>query len=125
MIKTLRARNFKAVPYLEASALMQGRPRGISFSTRKPNVMVGQNGAGKSAVLTTLALQTLSYFIGVSAFDDRYTRGRDADSLWEKVREWGHEFKFLPGLECETDLGPALYFRPGTFPATSHTSQQP
>lgn len=116
MIKTLHAKNFKAVPYLEASTLMQGRPRGISFSTTKPNVLVGQNGAGKSALLTTLALQTLSYFTGVSAFDDRYTRGRDADSFWEKVREWGRDFKFLPGLKCETDLGPALYFRPGHIP---------
>lgn len=118
MIKNIRATVFSAVPYLESSLLMQAHPEGIVFSTDKPNVIVGPNGAGKSALLTALALHTLSFQAGVSAFDDNYTgRGRERDLYWSKEGySWNREYTYLPGLTCDSDLGPAMYYRPGHIP---------
>lgn len=117
MFKSLHAKDFKAVPHLESSLLMQSHPKGIKFSATKPNVVVGPNGAGKSALLSALALQTLSFYAGVSAFDSNYTgRTREGETYWEREGGWGRKFVFLPGLTCKTDLGPALYYRPGHIP---------
>lgn len=116
MITKLNAKNFKAVPYLETSELMQSHPQGLVFADDKPNVIVGPNGAGKSACLKALAILTLSYFGGISALDDNYT-GRDSEgeTFWEETR-YRSEYAFLPGLTQDYDLAPARYYRPGHIP---------
>lgn len=116
MITTLCVNNFKAIPYLETSLLMQTQSKGLKFSIRKPNVIVGPNGTGKSALLETLAIQTLSWFSGQSTLDDGYVIGRDSDVLWARERPFGNDYKFLSGLTVETDNAPALYYRPNHIP---------
>lgn len=117
MIKSISAKDFKAVPHLENSAMMKAHNGKIVFSDEKPNVLVGENGAGKSAVLTALAMRTLSYFIGESAFDDHYVIGNDSREMWSEAEGWWRQdFVFLPGLTVETDNAPALYYRPNHIP---------
>lgn len=116
MLTTLSVSNFKAVPYLETSALMQTHKGTVRFSTKKPNVVVGPNGAGKSALLRTLALRFLATQVGESQLDGQYVVGRDADELWTKLTTWGRESEFLAGLEAKTDNGPARYYRPNLIP---------
>jgi energy-coupling factor transporter ATP-binding protein EcfA2 len=116
MITHLSVKNFTAVPYLETSALMKNHPDGIAFSKTKPNVIVGPNGSGKSALLRTLALQTLSYFTSESNFDKQYVKPSESDCFWKELRKWTSEFSYLPGLTCETDNAPALFYRPGHIP---------
>lgn len=117
MIKSMPAKNFKAVPYLETSALMSNHPDGLNFSTTKPNVIVGPNGSGKSACLNALSLLTLSFYAGISALDNNYIRGsiRD-DGYWAEDRPWGRAFVFMPGLSAEYSQAPALYYRPQHIP---------
>jgi predicted ATPase len=121
LISSLAANNFTAVPYLETSSLMQTHQGGLVFSESKPNVLVGPNGAGKSALLTALALQTLTYFTGTSAFDDHYVNGSNAESFWSPSSGWSRNYEYLPGLVCESDIGPALYYRPGHIPGNDHS----
>ena len=117
MIRSFAANGFKSVPYLEAAQVMQTHREGLRFSTEKPNVLVGPNGSGKSAVLTALSMLTLTYFTPVSAFDDNYTRGRGDGELWgEDEKWWKKDYTFLPGLTCDTDRAPALYYRPSHIP---------
>lgn len=116
MIHSLSVKDFKAVPYLETSALMVSHKRCVKFSSDKPNVIVGPNGAGKSALMTALALQTLSFYIGESAFDDQYALSNEAREFWTDTRGWREDYVYLPGLSCETDNAPALYYRPNHIP---------
>jgi len=123
MIRTLHAKDFKAVAHLETSQLMQAHPQGLTFSRNKPNVIVGPNGAGKSALLTTLSLLTLSHLTGVSALDDNYTScGLDARHFWSTADRWSRDYTYLAGLTCETDNGPALYYRPGHIPGNEDST---
>jgi energy-coupling factor transporter ATP-binding protein EcfA2 len=117
MISHLLARNFKAVPHLETSQLMQTYPEGVYFSKDKPNVIVGPNGTGKSALLQALSMKTLTHFYPSSSFDDNYVRGNDCEDFWEQTG-WSFErqYTFLPGLACESDFAPALYYRPQHIP---------
>lgn len=121
MLISLRAKDFKAVPHLETSLLMQRYPEGLAFSSEKPNVVVGPNGAGKSALLSALALLTLSFYGGASALDRNYTgRSREAEDFW--LRDgWRRDYQFLPGLDCLGEVGPALYYRPGHIPGNDHS----
>lgn len=122
MINNLKVENFKAVPYLETSLLCKAHPDGFQFSSEKPNVIVGLNGAGKSALLQTLALRTLSFYIGESAFDDQYVLSNEARTFWsDEGASWRHEYAFLSGLTCETDDAPALYYRPGHIPGNDNS----
>ncbi|MNR71310.1 vitamin B12-transporter ATPase [compost metagenome] len=117
MLQRIQAKDFKAVPYLEGSQLMSNHPEGVRLCADKPNVIVGPNGAGKSALLQALALKTLAYFVGSSCLDEHFINGRDADSFWgERGYSWWREQEYLPGLACEGDLGPTLYYRPGHIP---------
>lgn len=112
MITHLNAVNFSAVPYLETSSLMNGRKKGIRFSIEKPNVIVGENGSGKSALLKALALHTLTYFSGRSALDKNYID----DKYWREVRRYYGEYEYLPGLQVKSNFAPALFYRPGFLP---------
>jgi len=117
MIKNVKASGFESVPYLETSILMRSHPRGVLLSKDRPNVIVGANGTGKSAFMKALALKTLSFYTGASSFDDQYITGDfNPNGYWRKKNRWGSEFEFLPGLEAETDFGPALFYRPGFIP---------
>jgi predicted ATPase len=128
MFKNLKVKDFATVPYLETSSLIRHRPEGLQFSTEKPNAIVGPNGAGKSALLKALALHTLSWFTGTSAFDPNYLDSfklkeawREADSKrryahYEATGRWEDLYDYLGGLEVETDYAPALYYRPGHIP---------
>lgn len=119
MITSLTVKDFKAIPYLETSLLMQSHPNGLRFSVTKPNVIVGPNGSGKSALLETLSIQTLSWFSGQSTLDDAFVVGRDSDSLWDRERPYENDYEFLKGLAVETDNAPALYYRPNHTPGNN------
>jgi predicted ATP-dependent endonuclease of OLD family len=116
MINNLVVKNFAGVPYLETSLLMKNHRKGVQFSTEKPNVIVGPNGAGKSALLTALTLKMLCYFTSESSLDNNYVIGNDERRFWSKERTWRTDFEFLPGLTCDFDGAPALYYRPGHIP---------
>ena len=116
MLKQVTVKDFKGVPYLETSQLMQTCKGAIKFSSTKPTVIVGPNGAGKSALLTSLALRFLAYFTGESSFDDNYVGGNDCKAWWTKTRDWGNDYVYLKGLDCKTDNAPVLYYRPGHIP---------
>lgn len=116
MIRHLKARNFKAVPHLETSELMKARPGGVTFSDEKVNVLVGPNGIGKSSLIEALAYETLTFFNAVSSFDDEYTEVFPK-ALWMQVgKSYSNDYAFLPGLQCDSDKAPALYYRPGHIP---------
>jgi ABC-type cobalamin/Fe3+-siderophores transport system ATPase subunit len=116
LISNLSVAGFKAVPYLEASALMRKYNRGLRFSTAKPNVIVGPNGSGKSALINSLALRFLAHFTGRSEFDDKYITSSEAREWWTKERDWGDEYTWMKGLSCKSDNGPAIYYRPAHIP---------
>lgn len=112
-----KVKGFKAVPYLEKSAIMKAHPAGISFSQDKPNVIVGPNGSGKSALMTALAMRSLSFYVGESSFDDNYVTSNDSKDFWTDTEpSWRHQYEFLSGLNCVTDDGPAIYYRPDHVP---------
>lgn len=116
MFSSVQSKNFKAVPYLETSQLMQSHQGLVSFSLLRPNVVVGPNGAGKSALLTALSLATLSFFTGDSALDGHYV-GLSSDDFWTHEGWRTSEQHFLQGLELgASDLGAAIYFRPNHIP---------
>lgn len=74
MIKHLAVQNFKAIPWLETSRLMDFHQKTVVFSTDKPNVIVGPNGAGKSALIESIALRFMAFLCGRSALDGHYLR---------------------------------------------------
>lgn len=111
---------FSALPYLAGTSLWQNTKKGVlNLSTEKPNVVVGPNGSGKTALMTLLALQTWTYFTGATAFDNNYTHGRDSDSLWSE-RTWREDPVFLPGATFKTDNAPAVFYRPNHLPGNEH-----
>lgn len=121
MIRHLKARNFKAVSHLETSQLMQNHPQGVTFSEDKVNVLVGPNGAGKSSLLDALSYETLTRFNSISSFDSEYTE-TFPKKLWvQEGREYSNDYAFLPGLQCDSDKAPALYYRPGHIPGNKPT----
>lgn len=122
MLKKLRLTDeFSAVPHLRGSLLWQQHAKkGLTFSSKKPNVIVGPNGSGKSALLTLLAMHTLTYLTGKTALDDGYTKGLDVDRWWSE-RTWANPAVYLPGAELESDNAPARYYRPGHIPGNDHS----
>ncbi len=116
MIEKLAIKAFKGIPYLETSSLMQRHGGKLKFSKTKPNVIVGPNGSGKSALMQSLALRHLAYFMGRSTLDDKYVTGRDSEDFWTNASRWGNDWTYLQGLDCQMDGGPALYYRPGHIP---------
>ena len=120
MLTKLRVDGFKAVAHLETSALMALKKKKLTFSTTKPNVLVGPNGSGKSALVSALALRHLAHFTAGSTFDTKYVLGSESRNYWTREREWGHDYAFLKGLECDTDNAPALYYRPSHVPGNEN-----
>jgi energy-coupling factor transporter ATP-binding protein EcfA2 len=116
MIKTIKVGGFGGVAYLEGPDLMRAKGGKVQFSTKKPNVLVGPNGSGKSALMTTLALLTMSYFTGKSELSSKYLTAREADSWWTRLQSWGHEYAWLQGVEVGWDIAPAVYYRPEHIP---------
>jgi len=113
----VKAQNFAAVPYLETSSLMATHKGRVKFSVSKPNVLVGPNGSGKSALLTALALRTLSYFTGETSLDEHFLGNSHRQQFWQpEGYAWQHKHAYLAGLTCETHNAPALYYRPGHIP---------
>lgn len=121
MLTELRVNEFTAIPYLEASSLMQTHGKELTFSSGKPNVVVGPNGSGKSALLNTLAIRFLTYFASQSTLDRRYVADVDARPWWTRTRQRRDEYVWLKGLACKTDNAPALYYRPGHVPGNEPT----
>lgn len=121
MLSELNANNFAAVPYLETSSLMKTHGKKLMFSTSKPNVVVGPNGSGKTALLDTLAIRFLTYFSGESTLDRRYVLDVDARTWWTKSHIGTDEYVWLNGLTCQTDNAPALYYRPSHVPGNEPT----
>jgi len=87
----------------------------------KPNVVVGPNGSGKTALLDALAIRFLTYFANQSTLDHRYVSEVEARAWWSKSDERPGEFVWLQGLTCKTDNAPALYYRPGHVPGNEPT----
>ena len=121
MLTELRADGFNGVPYLETSLLLQTYGKTLTFSLTKPNVVVGPNGSGKTALLDTLAIRFLTYFSSQSALDRRYVLEVDARAWWTKSGPRPLEYVWLEGLTCQTDNAPALYYRPGHVPGNEPT----
>ncbi len=121
MLTELSVDDFAAMPYLETSALMKSHGKKLSFSRLKPNVVVGPNGSGKTALLDTLAIRFLTFFSSESTLDRRYVLDVDARAWWTKSRKAPYEFAWLKGLACITDNAPALYYRPGHVPGNEPT----
>lgn len=107
---------YKAVPYLLDTQLFRASTGKFEFSLDKPNVILGPNGVGKSALMKAFSLRFLAYYVGFSAFDDKYTSMRSDDEMWGKKERWSNEPVFMPGLDCETDNAPAFYYHPGMLP---------
>ena len=119
MLRTLQAKDFAAVPYLETSQLMTHHQGVVSFSLDKPNVIIGPNGSGKSALLTSMALRFLTYYFPRSSLDHHYIDTFRNSGIWTE----GHDKKtyarvalYLPGLVVDTDSAPAVYYRPNHLP---------
>lgn len=123
MIRHLSLQGFTAVAHLADCALIRNYPDGIEFSTDRPNVLVGANGTGKSALLTTLAIRFLAYFTGESALDSHFVDGSGkSGSWWTQKERWRREYTFLEGLTCDTDNALAVYYRPRHVPGNEASS---
>lgn len=120
MFKSITCAENEIVPYLTASLLMQAHPQGIKFSTTKPNVIVGPNGCGKSALVKALALHSLSWLTGISGLDDGYTEKLHGPKLWDELSQW-RDPVFMPGIDIQGDDGAVAFFRPNAIPG-EHTS---
>lgn len=116
MIESITVKEFAGVPYLETSALMQKHKGALKFSKKKPNVLVGPNGTGKSALLKTLALRFLADTTGESVLDDQFIYGQGSDAYWSQTDRWGYDYQYLEGIDCKTDNAPVLYYRPSHVP---------
>lgn len=117
MLTKLSVKNFQAVAHLGTSSLMKSHRKGLTFSNEKPNIVVGPNGAGKTALMTALSMLTLSHYYEESSLDDHYVRGRDSDNYWTKEGSaWSTDETFLQGLISDSDMAPALFYRPGHIP---------
>lgn len=113
LIKSIKVSKLPAVPYLESTSLISHNNGEVNLSTSKVNVLIGKNGAGKSALLKALALLTLSYFTGKSSINDEYLE----NEYWEKESDkWFADTKFLKGLSIEGTLGIARYYKPLLIP---------
>lgn len=121
MLTELSTKNFAGISYLETSSLMKSHGQKLTFSTAKPNVIVGPNGSGKTALLDTLAIRFLTYFSGESTLDRRYVLDVDARPWWTKSGKKPDEYVWLKGLTCQSDNAPALYYRPGHVPGNEPT----
>lgn len=116
MIETVKVKGFKAVPFLETSELMKLHGGQLSFSATRPNVIVGPNGTGKSALVSSLALRHLAFFLDHSCLDGGFIHDMDSEVFWTRLSTWGNRWAFLQGLDCTGDGAPALYYRPGHIP---------
>ena len=108
--------DFKAIPYLRDSKLMQTHKNEIEFASDKPNVIIGQNGSGKTALLDTITLRFLCHFENHSRYKDSYIRTREADQWWSTTGGWRKNQVWLDGLSTDSDNAPAAYFRPNHIP---------
>src|SRR5690606_28157161 len=100
--------------------LMQSHGCSITFSSTKPNVIVGPNGSGKTALMTALSLATLTHFIGTSTLERAYANHFDAQALWSKASSRDQDAQYLPGLSFDSDFGPAIFYRPHHIPGNDH-----
>lgn len=115
-IRSIAFEGFTAVPWLSETPLAKNHRCRIDLSSTKPNVVVGPNASGKSALLTTLSLLTLSHFTGASEISTDYVSARHADAWWTKTRGWSSDFEWLQNLVIDGAAGPAFYYRPEHIP---------
>lgn len=107
----------KAVPHLSESTLSKTLGGKAVFSTRKPNVVIGPNGSGKSALMTALALMTMSYYSGRTALDSNYVSGLEATGFWNLVgSSWERNYAFMSELKPSGGVPTAEFYRPGMLP---------
>ena len=76
--------------------------REFEFVHDKINVLVGENGSGKSSLLATIAKKLLAYNYGHTRLDDRLLRF--ADEYWQKddPERWYSEDLFMPDVTIES-----------------------
>lgn len=122
MFTQIKIENFKGVPYLQTSDLVKHKNGTIKLSTKKPNILVGPNGSGKSALLTALAIKTMSFFTGISQLDPKMTKTmHEHEDWWSTANSWPKEWEFLQGLTTKGDGAPASYYRPAHIPGNGES----
>ena len=121
MIRSLKCSVNSAIPHLTNSLIMQAHKGVVHFSTEKPNVIVGPNGSGKTALMTALSMSTLTHFTPQSTLDPAYVRGQDAESMWKDSSNHWEEATFLPGIDLDWDAAPGIFFRPGHIPGNDNS----
>lgn len=84
----------------ERAAKLAGRE--FSFVSGKVNVLVGENGSGKSSLLEALAKKILAYNFGHTRLDDKLIRFND--EYWTKESDrWYAEEIYMPEIVLETE----------------------
>jgi len=76
--------------------------REFEFVHDKINVLVGENGSGKSSLLATIAKKLMAYNFGHTRLDDRLIRF--ADEYWQKEDKdrWYSDDVFMSDVKLET-----------------------
>lgn len=116
MLTSIEFKDFSGVPHLEGTNCAKKHKNKFKFSLEKPNVILGANGDGKSALVQAIALRFLAWYTNESAITDNYIGESEAKGFWREVSRWRGEYEYLPGMTCETDNAPALFYRPGHLP---------
>ncbi|AXG66456.1 hypothetical protein JA13_053 [Dickeya phage vB_DsoM_JA13] len=77
--------------------------REFNFESGRINVLVGENGSGKSSLLESLAKKILAYNYGHTRLDDRLIRFNDEYWSKENPDRWYSDELYMPDVSLETD----------------------
>lgn len=52
------------------------------------NLIIGENGTGKTSVLDALSIAAGSWFLGLRGYDSRHIRPEEYDCEWSRPSRW-------------------------------------